>query len=131
MIKSGIDIIQISRVAEKINKNSGFLDIILTEQEKKYCNSKVCTISDDAKKYQSVAGIYAVKEAFFKAIGCGIKSLSDLKNVEVKHFKTGQPHLEILNKKFLSDIDKELISTSISISHDGDMAVAICTLETQ
>lgn len=131
MIKSGIDIIQISRVAEKINKNSGFLDIILTEQEKKYCNSRVGSVSDDAKKYQSVAGIYAVKEAFFKAIGCGIKSLSDLKNVEVRHFETGEPYLKILNPNILNCLKEKFISTSISISHDGDMAVAICMLETQ
>ena len=131
MIKSGIDIIQISHIAEKINKNAEFLDIILTEQEKKYCNSKVGTISDEQKKYQSVAGIYEVKEAFFKAMGAGIKSLSDFKCVEVKHFETGEPYLKILNPNILNCLKEKFISTSISISHDGDMAVAICTLETQ
>ena len=39
MIKSGIDIIQISRISEKIHKNPGFLDIILTEQKAQLLSS--------------------------------------------------------------------------------------------
>lgn len=129
MIKTGIDVIQISRVADKINKNAGFLDIILTEKEKQYCKTKVGQVTDDMKRFQSIAGIYAVKEAFFKALGRGIKSLSEFQSVEVLHTEDGQPILEIVDTQKLSIYPDKFKDISISISHDGNIAMAICVIE--
>lgn len=130
MIKTGIDLVQISRVVEKIKNNSGFVDKILTEQEKEYCNSKIGTIDDDIKKYQSVAGIYAIKEAFFKAIGCGIKSLEYFKYIEVGHDKSGKPNI-LFNRDLTKILDNiKMEDVDISLSHDAGLAIAICVIKT-
>ena len=129
MIKTGIDLIMISRVVEKIEKNGDFLNVILTEGEKAYCESKVKTLDDKNKMYQTVAGIYSAKEAFYKALGCGIRSLEYFKIIEVDHDKLGCPYIKIIktpqNFKELSEIK----GCSISISHDGDNAIASCIIE--
>ena len=130
MIKTGIDLIQISKVVDKINNNNRFLDVILTAEEKNYCNSKIGSVDDEIKRYQSVAGIYAVKEAFFKAIGCGVRSLEYFKYIEVNHAKSGKPCIEFkdgLSKVLEGESIKEI---DVSISHNADMAVAICVIKT-
>ena len=57
MSKIGVDIVEISRM-EKSIKNERFLKKVFTEQEIEYC-----------KSVQSFAGIFAAKEAYFKALG--------------------------------------------------------------
>lgn len=129
MIKTGIDLVQISKVVDKINNHNRFLDIILTTKEQQYCASKIGTVDDEIKKYQSVAGIYAVKESFFKAIGCGIRSLEYFKYIEVNHDKNGKPYITFkdgINKVLAGE---EIVDIDVSISHDADMAIAICVIK--
>lgn len=62
---------------------------------------------------QTAAGIFAAKEAYFKAVGTGIEK-SKLRNVEVHHTKQGVP--------FYFNDDKVVLS----ISHTDKLAVAVC-----
>ena len=56
-LKTGIDIIEVSRVQENIEKfGDRFLNRIFTEEEIKYCESK------NLQKFQSYAGRFAAKE---------------------------------------------------------------------
>lgn len=98
MSKIGVDIVEISRM-EKSIKNERFLKKVFTEQEIEYC-----------KSVQSFAGIFAAKEAYFKAIGTGITY--PITDVEVFHNENGKPYLNVN-------------STDLSISHDGNYAVAV------
>ncbi len=66
-------------------------------------------------KAERVAGIFAVKEAFFKAIN----KKPDWLKVEVKKQKTGKPVLVIAN-----ELKKNIEVIDISISHDKDYAIA-------
>ncbi len=128
MIKAGIDIIEISRVAEKIKRNESFVGQILTEKEIDYCNSKTINVEKVEKQFQTIAGIYSAKEAFFKALGTGIGSVSNLKKVEICHNECGAPYIEVLDKCLLETI-KTPQNISVSISHDGNIATAICIIE--
>lgn len=127
MIKVGIDVLQISRISEKVKNSEDFLNIILTDNEINYCKSKVGEVESDIKKYQSIAGIYSAKEAFYKALGTGIKSLEYFKMIEIDHYKSGQPFVKVL-KEF--DILTNCKEIALSISHDGDIATSICIIET-
>ena len=127
MIKTGIDIIEISRIAEKTQRNENFKNQILTENEIIYCNSKAKGVKGAEKQFQSIAGIYAAKEAFYKALGTGIGKVSNLKKIEVRHDINGAPCIEILDEEVLKGVT--LQNVSISISHDGNMAIAICIIE--
>lgn len=102
MYKIGTDIVKISRI-EKSIKSQSFLNKVFTENERAYC-----------KKVENFAGIFAGKEAYFKALGTGLKF--PLTDVEIGHDENGKP--------YLCGID----SSDISISHDGEYAVATVIL---
>lgn len=98
MFKTGIDIIRISRI-EKSIKNGSFIKSVYTEKETAYC-----------KNAENFAGLFAAKEAYFKAAGTGITA--KLNTVEILHTDSGKP--------YINGVDK----SDVSISHDGDYAVA-------
>lgn len=101
-MKAGTDIVKISRI-EKSIENAHFLDSVYTEKEREYC-----------KNAQSFAGLFAAKEAYLKALGCGIDR--KLSSVEIDHNEKGKP--------FISGVQ----NCDLSISHDGDYAVAFVVI---
>lgn len=102
MFKIGTDIIRISRI-EKSLKNSRFIEYVFTQNEIEHC-----------KNAQSFAGVFAAKEAYFKALGTGINIR--LNAIEISHNENGKP--------FIKGVEK----SDVSISHDGDYAIASVVL---
>lgn len=98
MFKIGTDIVKISRIEKSIERNS-FLRDVFTPKEIEYC-----------KNPESFAGVFASKEAYLKAVGTGINTR--LKNIEVLHDELGKPYINGIE------------NCDLSISHDGDYAVA-------
>lgn len=119
MIFCGNDIIRISRVQESIEKiGETFLKRVYTEEEISYCESRrMC-------KYQSYAARFAAKEAVYKALAPKTSKEIEWKNIEVKREENGNPYVELHGK--LKEIAKEkgINSMDISLSHDGDYAMA-------
>lgn len=70
------------------------------------------------EKAESLAGVFAAKEAFFKAIG----KKEDWLDVWIEKDKTGKPSL---GTTLLEPSQK----ATVSISHAGDYAVAIVIIE--
>lgn len=101
----GIDIIEIKRFSLKKN-----IIKIFTKEELDYASSK-------ANYLQSLAGIFAAKEAALKAYGLKISSILK-KKIEIRH----------INNIPILYINSVKTNASISISHDGDYAVAICQM---
>ena len=115
-ILCGTDIIEIERRKKTIERNGeNFLNLIYTEAEIAYCESK------KNAKYYHYAGRFAAKEAIFKAISGLLKNKFDISwhNAQVINDKNGNPQIEFLDIKF----DK-LKSIDISISHCKEYAVA-------
>lgn len=98
MFSIGTDIVKISRIEKSIKKES-FLEEVFTPSEREHCKSA-----------QSFAGVYAAKEAYFKALGTGIKR--PMCKVEILYTDKGKP--------YIADDER----CDLSISHDGDYAVA-------
>ena len=68
-IKTGIDIIEVNRIKESIEKlGDKFLNKIYTPLEIEYCNSK------NKVKYQHFAARFAAKEAIFKALSDSLEN---------------------------------------------------------
>ena len=61
----GLDICGIDRMAQQLD-NTHFLQRILTKEEIAYLRSRGASAAD------TLAGLYAAKEAIVKALGCGI-----------------------------------------------------------
>ena len=124
MISCGNDIIRISRVKESIDDiGETFLKRVYTDEEINYCESRrMC-------KYQSYAARFAAKEAVYKAIAPETSHDVEWKNIEVKRQENGKPYIELYGK--LKDIacEKKINSIDLSLSHDGDYAMATVVIE--
>ncbi|HSY60536.1 MAG TPA: holo-ACP synthase, partial [Cytophaga sp.] len=72
----GVDIVDIDRMKQRIEAGTGFRDHVFSEHEIAYCEKK-------ANSYESYAARFAAKEAFLKAVGCGIDFSIDLKEIGV------------------------------------------------
>lgn len=118
-LKTGIDIIEVSRVQENIEKfGDRFLNRIFTEEEIKYCESK------NLQKFQSYAGRFAAKEATFKAISgiLGNKYEIKWKDIEILNDENGRPFIKWNGN--MKNLFKKGTEIDISISHVQETAVA-------
>ena len=113
----GIDTVLISRIKKAI-QNAAFVDRVFTAAEQAYCRVR----SDIAASY---AGLFCAKEAAVKALGVGLGNGVMPSDIEVTHAPNGAPMLNFYRgavKMFMP------YSCSVSISHDGDYAVAAVEL---
>lgn len=102
----GIDIVNIENFSKKADEK--FLNKIFTEDELKYADGK-------QNFMQTFAGIFAAKEAIIKAKNLNIASILR-KRIEIKH----------IDSKPLAFVNDNLFEGNISISHDGNFAIAVC-----
>ncbi|MDF0727680.1 holo-ACP synthase [Cytobacillus sp. S13-E01] len=116
IIGIGIDIIELKRIEDILHKQPKFIDRILTESEK----VSFIVLSEN-RKIEFLAGRFAAKEAFSKAVGTGIgKELSFL-DIEIKPNESGKPSI-------IKPL-KEKESIHLSISHSKAYAVAQVIIE--
>ena len=114
-IKSGIDIIEIDRIKESIEKlGDKFIKRVFTDKEIEYCESK------KGQKYQHYAARFAAKEAGFKAISEELDYKYDAKwtDFEIENDENGRPKLKIYNENIKYE------SIDISLSHCKTYAIA-------
>lgn len=112
----GLDLCGIDRMIP-CTENARFLARYFTEEESAYILSKHTTAP------QTMAGIYAAKEAFLKALGTGI--VLPLKDVGVSHDELGAPFYVLTGKALEALHGRE---AALSVSHDGGVAAAVCVL---
>lgn len=116
-MRVGIDLVEIKRI--KLTEK--FLEKIANEKEIEYLSK----YNFEKNKLQSVAGMWAVKEAVFKCLGLGEKSKVTFKNVELFHEENGKPFVK-LNGVALQEFNNlNLKQIDVSISHTDDYATAI------
>jgi holo-[acyl-carrier protein] synthase len=122
IVGTGIDIIEVARIAKVMERDLGFRDKIYTEGEIAYCESK-------KNKYQHYAARFSAKEALMKAIGTGWRFGIRFADIEVYHDDLGQPHI-LLNGKAKELAEKEGFSKiHVSLSHVKELATAVVVLE--
>jgi len=112
----GVDIIEINRIRELVNKNKRFLEKVFTVKEIEYFESK-------GLKAETIAGNFAAKEAISKSIGTGIRKFN-LKDIEVLRNDLGKPIVKTYNNFNQICIDYNVLEIKVSISHCKDYAIA-------
>ena len=122
IIGTGIDIIEVDRVAQRVGNDNGFRELVFSKNEISYCDSK-------AFPFQHYAARFAAKEAFLKAIGRGWDSGLTLYEIEIINQSGGRPVLQLSG-----ETEKELAhlgirSVHLSLSHIKSTATAIVILE--
>lgn len=79
-----------------------------------------------AKSSQTIAGFWAAKEAVSKALGLGISKGCSFFDIKIHKDSKNAPYFTL--SKHL--IDKfNITDTALSITHDGDYAIAVASIE--
>ena len=112
----GIDIQEI-KAMDRIIQRQGhhFLDKVFTSNEITYCLQK-------REQSQHFAARWAVKEAFFKALGTGVSGRYRFLDVETIHLTSGQPVIQ-LHGMAEAFCRREGLQSHVSISHSRAYAV--------
>ena len=119
-MQSGVDIVKVSRF-EKDAQNEKFLKKYFTSSEVEYLLTKL-------NKTETLAGLFAAKEAVLKALGLGIGRGIDLIDINILHDIFGAPFVEITPKINFYLMQKNCCNIALSISHDDEYAIAFCVI---
>lgn len=115
-LTTGVDIVRIDRIRKILLKDKDrFYNKIFTEREIGYISSK-------GHRAETVAGMFAAKEAISKVLGTGIGTIG-WKDIEIDH-ENNKPYANI-SEKVKGRMDEIKISNiEISITHEEDYAIA-------
>ncbi|WP_041245419.1 holo-[acyl-carrier-protein] synthase [Geotalea uraniireducens] len=120
---TGVDIVDISRFERFVHDgNVALLQRIFTPLELDYCAAK----KHSAQHY---ALRFAAKEAFLKALGTGLRDGLSWKDMEVVNNQFGKPEMRLTGRALQLFAQAELSKSFLSLSHDGNFAVAMLVLE--
>jgi len=118
----GIDVCSVQRIASALERfGEKFWERVLTPRE------RVDLAQRHADRAAALAGRFAAKEAFSKALGAP----KDVwwQDVEVRRAPSGAPEL-VAHGLALPHLERLGVSrTLLSISHDGGVAAAVVVLE--
>ena len=124
MIKgTGIDIVEVVRIKKAIQKSEHFKQFVFAPEEIEYCESK-------GNSFESFAGRFVAKEAFFKALGTGWQDDTAFNEVIVANDTLGKPFIKLRGgtEKVL---EVQAVKIHLSISHTKDYATAMVIIEEQ
>jgi holo-[acyl-carrier protein] synthase len=123
LVGTGIDIIEIDRIAESIQRyGDRFLDRIFTANEIAYCGRK-------KNAAESYAARFAAKEAGAKALGTGIQQGITWKEIEVRREPSGRPTLHLSGRAAQLAARLGVRRTALSLTHSRNLAMASVHLE--
>lgn len=106
----GLDVCGIERM-QKLVGNERFLSRYFCPDEIVYIHSR------GAQSAETLAGLFAAKEAVLKALGCGLSL--PLTDIEITHGESGQPRIQAYGKA--AEYGGFFL---LSITHDAGVAAA-------
>jgi holo-[acyl-carrier protein] synthase len=122
IVGTGIDIIEVNRVAEYVDKDNGFKEKVFSAAEITYCDA-------GASKAEHYAARFAAKEAFLKATGLGLAAGSDLFEIEVQVDSLGKPSIVLYGEFLNLAQERGWNKIHVSLSHVRAMACAVVIIE--
>ncbi|SDM86890.1 holo-ACP synthase [Sediminibacillus halophilus] len=112
----GIDIVELDRIRDSFLRNSRLAERVLTENELAVLRK----LEAPGRQVEYLAGRFAAKEAYAKALGTGLGKLS-FQAIEIMPDEQGAPQLKVK-----SEHNRNLF---LSISHSREYAVAQVIIE--
>lgn len=110
----GVDLIEISRIKTLYKRQEKLLDRVLTANEQQ----KFSSFQNDQRKMEFLAGRFACKEAFSKALGTGLGKAIAFKDIDCFNDTNGKPC-----------INYEGFKVHVSITHTEHYAMSQVILE--
>jgi holo-[acyl-carrier protein] synthase len=119
MLTTGVDLVEIPRIKRALDRyGDRFLARVYTQAEVRYSRGRP----------QELAVRFAAKEAVAKALGVGMRLLSpagiNWHDVETLNERSGKPYVNLRGRAEQLAADQGLTVWSISLSHDGGLAIA-------
>ncbi len=122
---TGIDIVDISRFERFVRENNEALfQRLFTPGETAYCTAR-------KRSAQHFALRFAAQEAFLKALGTGLRDGLSWRDMEVVNDAAGKPELRLTGRAAELFRQNGLVRSFVSLSHDGNFAVASVVLEVE
>jgi holo-[acyl-carrier protein] synthase len=118
IVSTGIDIVEVYRIAETIARTPRFVERVYTPAERAYCDAK------GAAAAQSYAGRFAAKEAFLKALKTGWRGKITWQDIEIVNDADGVPSLNITGEAAHLVSELSVTAMHLSISHTTEHATA-------
>ncbi len=120
ILSNGVDIVDVSRIENIINtKRDKFYKKIFTTIEKKY-------IEENNHNPQTIAGMFAAKEAISKLLGTGIGRIN-FHHIEILHDENRRPYINLYDEALKVCNQLGIDNIVLSISHEKEYAVAFAT----
>ncbi len=123
IVSIGVDIIEVYRIRETIERTPRFAERVYTADERAYCEAK------GAAAAQSYAARFAAKEAFLKALKTGWRGRITWRDIEIISDEAGVPSLKISGEASVVLENTGANRIHLSLSHTTDHAVAQVILE--
>lgn len=114
----GCDVASVARI-EDLLANPHFSEKVYTQYERDYLRDRTV---------HSAAGLWAAKEAVCKALGTGFVGFTP-KDIETRHTQSGQPYVLLHNGAAHIAAVHRITQIHISISHEGNQAMAFAIAE--
>jgi holo-[acyl-carrier protein] synthase len=114
----GVDIVDIARFEGQLAATSGLLERLFAADERD---------TEAQLKPATLAGKFAAKEAFIKAVGSGAGM--NWQDVRVIKDDNGKPHFDITAATKALCEAQGIVRFHLSIAHDGGMAIAYVIAE--
>lgn len=120
---TGIDVVDITRFERFVRENNDALfNRLFTDRERDYCSAR-------KRSAQHYALRFAAKEAFLKALGTGLRDGLSWRDMEVVNDPAGKPELKLFGRAAELFRQNGLARSFLSLSHDGNVAVASVILD--
>lgn len=116
IVGNGVDLVEIQRIKELIERKPQFLNRFFTDNEYLIFESK-------GFKTETIAGNFAAKEAVVKAMGTGVRGF-DLVDIEVLRDGMGKPYVVLHGRAEALARGMHIGDIHLSISHSNTHAVA-------
>ena len=119
IIGTGTDIVEISRLAEALEKIAARV----------FTAAELSRAESSAHRLEHLAGRWAAKEAFAKALGCGFGEKCSWLDIEITNEPNGKPTLNLsgVTSKTLEAVGGKRVH--LSISHEKSYATAFVIIE--
>ena len=118
----GTDLVDVERLAEKLEKKAGFKELVFSADEITYCEVRTF-------KYEHYAARFAAKESFLKAIGTGWSKGTAFNEIEIYNNEEGTTELRFLGSTAKTVEGLQAGKIFVSLSHTKTMASAMVIIE--
>jgi holo-[acyl-carrier protein] synthase len=118
VVSTGIDIVEVGRMREVLERTPRFRTRVFTDRERAYCDAR------GAASAQHYAARFGAKEAALKALGTGWSGGVGWRDVEVINDSSGRPELVLSGTALELFRLSGATRTHLALSHTAEHAVA-------